>query len=242
MKLHSVTKRYATHPSPFRCISIHHTFSRLVNVSLQYPFKNYFGKRLNSKFIFPPTLHIVKPDQIVNLFERLYLMEKMDTCFSSFRFSCEIAHLWKGWISWESWTRVFYCEARPNYSFLEKAGQFKKLDAHFRTVQLFELSSFFKKWIIWSGFAILCTVHWKAIAKPYQIIHFLKKLDNSKSSTKPDHSKRSLYHWHFPNHPNSQNISNRPASHSWTHIFTLSSFFKKWIIWSCFAIFLVFGE
>ena len=154
MKLHSVTKRYATHPSPFRCISIHHTFSRLVNVSLQYPFKNYFGKRLNSKFIFPPTLHIVKPDQIVNLFERLYLMEKMDTCFSSFRFSCEIAHLWKGWISWESWTRVFYCEARPNYSFLEKAGQFKKLDAHFRTVQLFELSSFFKKWIIWSGFAI----------------------------------------------------------------------------------------
>ena len=36
---------------------------------------------------------------------------------------------------------MWYCEVRPIYSFLKKAGQFKKLDAHFHTVQLFELSS-----------------------------------------------------------------------------------------------------
>ena len=83
------------------------------------------------------------------------------------------------------------------------------------------------------------------MAKPDQIMHFLKKLVNSKScakfseptgfakldahfntvqlfelssSAKPDSSKSSSHHGRFPN---------RPASHS---------FFKKWIIWSGFAI------
>ena len=34
-----------------------------------------------------------------------------------------------------------YCENRPNYSFLEKAGQFKNLDSTKMCVQLFELTS-----------------------------------------------------------------------------------------------------
>ena len=62
------------------------------------------------------------------------------------------------------------------------------------------------------------------IAKPDQIIHFLKKLVNSKSSAKPNSSKSPLHRQHFPNHPTSQSFPNHPASHSWTHIFALSSF------------------
>ena len=69
-----------------------------------------------------------------------------------------------------------------------------------------------------SHFAELCEVGHLESVDDAKNCPIFRNGQVSESSAKPGHSKRSLYHWHFPGHPNSQNISNRPASHSFVKL------------------------
>ena len=168
----------------------------------------------------------------------------------------QITHLWKGWILRKSWTCVFHCPAFLGQSFLVKVSNLIRLrnnthpglldclsSLRSRIKSLAKARNVYPRKTPWSRTVrnILCTI---SITKPDQIIHFLKKLVDSKSSAKPDSWKSSLSNFMQRPFPTARfrgtfersGFAKLDAHFNTVQLFELSSFFKKWIIWSGFAI------